>query len=104
MGFGGSPEIINGRLAMMGFVAALGAELSSGESVLRQLSEQPAGTAIFFALIIAASLIPAFANKKPEAIGFLTPAAELSNGRFAMIGFAAMMILEANVDHALFMV
>ena len=31
MGFNGSPEIINGRLAMMGFVAAVGAELSSGE-------------------------------------------------------------------------
>ena len=30
MGFSGAPEIINGRLAMMGFVAALGAELSSG--------------------------------------------------------------------------
>ena len=31
MGFNGSPEIINGRLAMMGFIAAVGAELSSGE-------------------------------------------------------------------------
>ena len=34
MGFNGSPEIINGRLAMMGFVAAVGAELSSGECLL----------------------------------------------------------------------
>ena len=32
MGFSGSaPEIVNGRLAMLGFVAALAAELSSGE-------------------------------------------------------------------------
>ena len=31
MGFNGSPEIINGRLAMLAFVAAVGAELSSGE-------------------------------------------------------------------------
>ena len=31
MGFSGSvPEIVNGRLAMLGFVAALAAELSSG--------------------------------------------------------------------------
>lgn len=30
MGFSGSPEIINGRLAMLAFVAAVGAELSSG--------------------------------------------------------------------------
>lgn len=37
MGFSGSaPEIVNGRLAMLGFVAAVAAELSSGESVLRQ--------------------------------------------------------------------
>ncbi len=30
MSFGGAPEIINGRLAMLGFVAAVAAELSSG--------------------------------------------------------------------------
>lgn len=31
MGFGGSvPEIANGRLAMLGFVAAVGAEFASG--------------------------------------------------------------------------
>jgi hypothetical protein len=31
MGFSGMPEIVNGRLAMMGFLAAAGAELSSGD-------------------------------------------------------------------------
>ena len=32
MNFGGSaPELVNGRLAMLGFIAAVGAELSSGE-------------------------------------------------------------------------
>ena len=36
-------ELINGRLAMLAFVAALGAELSSGESVLRQLGDEPTG-------------------------------------------------------------
>ena len=40
MAFSGpAPELINGRLAMVAFVAALGAELSSGESVIRQWSE-----------------------------------------------------------------
>lgn len=34
---GPAPEIVNGRLAMLGFVAALGAELSSGESVMMQV-------------------------------------------------------------------
>jgi hypothetical protein len=34
MGFSGMPEIVNGRLAMLGFLAAAGAELSSGEAVM----------------------------------------------------------------------
>jgi hypothetical protein len=101
MGFSGSPEIINGRLAMMGFIAALGAELSSGESVLRQAAEEPSGTAAFFILIIAGSLVPAFRNAKTEVSADWTNA-ELTNGRASMIGFAAMLIIEANVNHALF--
>jgi hypothetical protein len=35
MAFSGpGPEVINGRLSMIGFVAAVGAELSSGECSL----------------------------------------------------------------------
>ena len=86
---------------MMGFVAALGAELSSGESVLRQAAEEPTGTLAFFVLIIAGSLVPAFLNAKTEVSADWTTA-ELTNGRASMIGFAAMLIIEANVNHALF--
>lgn len=44
MAFSGpAPELINGRLSMLAFVAALGAELASGEPVLRQLGEEPTG-------------------------------------------------------------
>ena len=44
MAFSGpAPELINGRLAMLAFIAALGAELSSGEGVLRQFAEEPTG-------------------------------------------------------------
>lgn len=102
MGFSGSPEIINGRLAMLGFVAALGAELSSGDSVLRQAAEEPTGTLAVFLLVIAGSLVPAFLNTKAEAFGPLTPSAELINGRASMIGFAAMLLIEGNIHHALF--
>lgn len=95
MGFSGAPEIINGRLAMLGFVAAVGAELASGESVLRQWAEEPTGINITFLLFIAASLIPAFMRKNNESLGPFTPAAEMLNGRAAMIGFAALLAVEA---------
>ncbi len=40
MAFSGSaPETINGRLAMLGFVAALGAEASSGETIFQQVAD-----------------------------------------------------------------
>ena len=35
---GAAPELINGRLAMVGFFAALGAEIVSGEGVIMQVS------------------------------------------------------------------
>lgn len=34
---GAAPELINGRLAMVGFFAALGAEVHSGEGVMMQV-------------------------------------------------------------------
>ncbi len=40
---GAAPEVTNGRLAMLGFVSAVAAELASGESVLKQWSEEPTG-------------------------------------------------------------
>eukprot|EP00798_Chlamydomonas_sp_ICE-L_P015057 gene15057-biopygen24105 len=103
MNFGGAaPEITNGRLAMVGFVAALGAELSSGESVLRQIGDEPTLINMTFLLFIAASLIPMFQNKKAEAVGPFTPNAELLNGRAAMIGFAASLAFEATNGAAMF--
>jgi Chlorophyll A-B binding protein len=76
---------------------------SPGESVLKQWSEEPTGIAAAFLLIIVASLVPAFLGKKNnEAIGPLTPSAELINGRGAMIGFAAMLVIEAVKGSPLF--
>lgn len=98
MGFDGAPEIINGRLAMLGFVAAMAAELSTGESVAKQVSEQPVLIAITFCLFIAASLVPAFRRAK-DSLGPFTPAAELINGRAAMMGFAALLLIEG-VKHS----
>eukprot|EP00798_Chlamydomonas_sp_ICE-L_P025159 gene25159-biopygen19631 len=103
MNFGGAaPEITNGRLVMLGFIAALGAELSSGESVLAQLGDAPMLIPATFMLFIAASIIPITKNLKPEAFGPLTPNAVLINGRAAMIGFAALLAFEATNGAALF--
>jgi hypothetical protein len=84
MAFAGpAPELINGRLAMLGFVAALGAELSSGETVAQQFSSGGAGIIIGWAamLFIAGSLAPILKGvKNNEAFGPLSPAAEMFNG------------------------
>merc|ERR1711990_1224877 len=36
---GAGPETINGRLAMLGFISALGAEAASGESIFQQVGD-----------------------------------------------------------------
>ncbi len=55
---GPAPQIINGRLAMLGFVAALGAELATGTPVLRQLATEPTLIILASLTFIAASLAP----------------------------------------------
>merc|ERR1711959_291837 len=88
MAFAGSaPETVNGRLAMLGFIAALGAEPS-----------------ILFAFIMfaAASLIPILKGVKKEKFAFFSPEAEMLNGRAAMIGFALLLAIEAKSGAAFF--
>lgn len=69
---------------MLGFIAALGAELSSGDTITRQIAEEPTLISLTFVIFAAASLVPAFAQKKPDVIGPFTPQAEMLNGRAAM--------------------
>jgi len=98
MAFSGSaPEIINGRLAMLGFLAAMGAEFASQETVAQQVSEGPKAL-IFgtFLLFTIASLVPILKGTKKEAFGPFTPAAEMTNGRAAMLGIAFMLVAEAS--------
>jgi hypothetical protein len=103
MAFSGpAPELINGRLAMLAFVAALGAELSSGQTVAAQLGDEPTGIVLAGVTFIAASLIPLLSATKREAFGPFTPNAEMLNGRAAMIGFASLLVVEAVKGSALF--
>ncbi|XP_030477308.1 early light-induced protein 1, chloroplastic-like [Syzygium oleosum] len=91
------PERINGRLAMIGFVAAIAVELSKGQDLFAQISDGGIpwfiGTSI---LLSVASLIPLFQGVTAESksSGLMTSDAELWNGRFAMLGLVALAFTE----------
>ncbi|OVA05384.1 Chlorophyll A-B binding protein [Macleaya cordata] len=94
---GPAPERINGRLAMIGFVAALAAEVASGNDVIAQLTHGGipwfVGTTVVLSL---ASLIPLFKGVSVESRsdGVMTSNAELWNGRLAMLGLLALVFTE----------
>merc|ERR1712157_677392 len=97
MGFGGwAPEVINGRLAMVGILAGLGAELAKGESIPTQFGAHFGAFFFASALVIAASFIPGIGNpaemKKKD--GPWTASAEMLNGRVAMVALALTIIVE----------
>ncbi|KAK9083670.1 hypothetical protein Scep_030141 [Stephania cephalantha] len=94
---GPAPERINGRLAMVGFVAAMAAEVVRGEDVAAQLAN---GGVTWFvgttAVLTLASLVPLLRGVSVEAKsgGLMTSDAELWNGRFAMLGLVALVLTE----------
>merc|ERR1711924_107289 len=103
MAFAGpAPEIINGRLAMLGFIAALGAEAASGETVFQQIGDAEPSILLSFIMFAAASLIPTLKGVKKEKFAFFSPEAEMLNGRAAMIGFALLLAIEAKSGAAFF--
>ncbi|KAG6597416.1 Early light-induced protein 1, chloroplastic [Cucurbita argyrosperma subsp. argyrosperma] len=94
---GPAPERINGRLAMIGFVAAVAVEAWKGQDVLEQIGNGGipwfVGTSVVLTL---ASLIPLFKGVSVESKskGLMTSDAELWNGRFAMLGLVALAFTE----------
>jgi hypothetical protein len=92
---GPAPELINARLAMVGLLAAAHAEAETGKGAL-QLLASPSGAALAFAAVFAyASLAPILKGVRHEAFGPFSPRAEYWNGRAAMVGWAALLALEA---------
>ncbi|XP_022760878.1 early light-induced protein 1, chloroplastic-like [Durio zibethinus] len=90
-------ERINGRLAMIGFVAAMAVELSKGQDLFTQISDGGIPWLLGTSIVIAvASSIPLLKGVTVESssVGILTSDAELWNGRFAMSGFLALAFAE----------
>ena len=114
MGAGGpAPEVINGRAAMVGFLAAVGAELATQDSIFKQLGEGGLGGMLFvFAAVSAASFAPIFNGKSaqetflkgstPEEFGPFNAQAEMLNGRAAMMGLLFLLAAEASQGQAFF--
>jgi len=97
------PEKANGRLAMLGFVAALGAEISTGQPVLTQFSEATVPVVATVVAFTLASLAPLLkGSSQSTEVGPFTPQAELTNSRFAMIGMASLLAYEYFQGTALF--
>uniref|UniRef100_A0A0D6QRI2 Early light-induced protein n=1 Tax=Araucaria cunninghamii TaxID=56994 RepID=A0A0D6QRI2_ARACU len=95
---GPAPETINGRLAMVGFVSALGVELASGKDLMSQVSSGE-GFSAFVAtsmLLSVASLVPMFKGVSAESKSqpIMSAGAEIWNGRLAMVGLMALAVTE----------
>eukprot|EP00798_Chlamydomonas_sp_ICE-L_P024927 gene24927-10578_t len=91
---GPAPELINGRLAMLGFVMAAYKENETGELMASQLEHLSIGVCLQLAFLVWASLVPITKGVKNEAFGPFSPRAEIVNGRAAMLAFVALAVLE----------
>eukprot|EP00877_Chromochloris_zofingiensis_P013543 jgi/Chrzof1/8442/Cz03g10240.t1_ELIP9[v5.2] len=99
---GPGPELINGRLAMLGFLLAARNEFQTGETVLQQSMHVPWPWLLLLAVVVYASLVPMLKGARHEAFGIFSPRAEVTNGRAAMLGFAVLLLLENKAGVAFF--
>jgi hypothetical protein len=110
-GFRELPELINGRLAMLGFASGALAEVFGAGSVLKQAGTAPQPVVAVFALIVAASIIPVVKGKEGDYAKSLddfqlpkevfSKDMELVHGRLAMVGLFALFTLEALFGRAI---
>ncbi|GFR47881.1 hypothetical protein Agub_g9691 [Astrephomene gubernaculifera] len=91
---GPAPELINGRLAMLGLLAGGWREAHGAGTLAQQAALLPPGEWLLLGVWVWASLVPVLKGAKMEAFGWFTPRAEITNGRAAMVGFAVLLWLE----------
>ena len=68
---GPAPEIINGRLAMIGIITAAFNEANYSQTVLQQVPHVPVRIAAAVAIVTYSSLVPILKGAKSEAFGEL---------------------------------
>jgi len=107
LGFTSQSETINGRLAMIGFLAGFGA-IFTGD-VITQFAKAPLPAVLVSLAVITATVIPTVRPEGyiPEGVkstvmklyddaglsDVFTPKAEMINGRAAMVGIGALTLL-----------
>jgi len=124
---GWAPEVINGRLAMLGFLTCVVQEVATGHSFTQQFGDNFGIFAAQVQLWAFASLAPSFSSNEgytanpftmeasrtwqevfkggpwgPEARKIFTPEVEQLNGRASMVGIASLIVVETMMGHALF--
>ncbi|KAL2642040.1 hypothetical protein R1flu_009627 [Riccia fluitans] len=105
-----TPEMVIGRTAMLGFLAATTVEFETGKSVLQQLTIRGEVSSLVVAMtVVALSLLLHKKYTKEDGsssicnpFGLFTPTAELLNGQAAMLGFMLLIATEAAKGSALF--
>ncbi|KAG2492266.1 hypothetical protein HYH03_009506 [Edaphochlamys debaryana] len=107
------PETINGRAAMLGFLAGAGAEIFGQGSVLSQLGQAPQPVVVVMLLIAAASAIPIYRATEGDFLPALkdvygplpgnvfTQANERVHGRLAMVGLLGLLAVELVIGKGL---
>jgi len=99
------PELFNGRIAQVAFLAAIGAEATTHETLMEQASAHAGALVFASALITLGSLMPRVAGgttSKPsgEESGMWKASTEMLNGRAAMLGLVALGVTEAISGHS----